>query len=74
MSKIDKFKKGHYKEKVILYALALHWYIQYDDSNPDVGMGATDTMLLDDLIKQCKVPLTEEEQLAVLEVACDFDD
>lgn len=58
------------KERFDLLAMtcsALYWSIQYDDSNPDVGMGPSIEMLLDGVLKQTEVKLDKLEYKVVID-------
>ena len=47
--------------EIILFRVALKWYKNYDDSNPDVGMGSSKWGLLDNLKKQTGIEISEED-------------
>ncbi len=57
---------GLTEREVILYRCALTWFKRYKDSNPDYGMGPSERMLLEQLIIQTKIKVTEEDKKRIV--------
>jgi hypothetical protein len=55
------------KELVTAMSEALYWRKQYDDSNPDVGMGPSLDSLLGYIIDRTDLTLTVTEKAAILQ-------
>ena len=54
------------KDIIELYVASLKWKKRYHDCNPDVGMGPSLGLLLDYLIKETGVKLTDNEKDKVI--------
>lgn len=49
------------QELVRMTIVALTWKIGYKNSNPDIGMGPSKKMLLEDVCEEAGIKLTDEE-------------
>ena len=60
-------KKYDSKDIIEVYVSALKWKKRYDDCNPDVGMGWSLNDLLEQVIDETYVDLTNEEKKQIIE-------
>lgn len=54
------------KDIIEVYSSALRWKKSYDDCNPDVGLPPSLESLLEGILNETRVELTQEEKNAVL--------
>jgi hypothetical protein len=54
------------QREIRLFISAVYWRRQYDDSNPDVGMGPADWMLLEEIIKEVRIEVSDADRKEIL--------
>ena len=56
------------KSQKILLAVALKWRRAYDDSNPDIGFGPSLEWLLEELIEDAELVVSDPDKYSVLDL------
>lgn len=56
------------KRELELFKIAFIWYKRYDNCNPDVGMGPSDSGLIDDLVSMCSFDINMEDKVRLLKM------
>lgn len=56
------------QDVIRLYVVALRWKLHFHSVCPEVGMGPSIEMLLDDLIEEAGIPLHPDEEEKIIEL------